>query len=161
MNGEHFIELRFGGDKYHASAGIGEDVGSLLRCQCRIDRNCNRAEKNRCEVGHRPLRPVFAEDGYAVAFADAPTGESTRNRYHVTVEISGRDRGPGVIFPVQHESWFVTVDNREEDVIERPETLYHSVEFPRRIYRFKASLGNVKARKARARCLLRFSGRVS
>ena len=55
-----------------AGAGIVEDEGSLLGSLRGIDGNCDGSEGEGGEVGGGPLRAIFAEDGDAVALADAP-----------------------------------------------------------------------------------------
>jgi hypothetical protein len=72
LNASGLFQLALRGHGDDARSGIVEDVGSLVGGLGGINRDRDRAQRERGEIGNRPLRAIFAEDGDAIAVVDAP-----------------------------------------------------------------------------------------
>ena len=66
------VVLGAGGNDGNARAGVGKENGGLVGGERGIDGYVDGSESESGEVGYGPLPAIFAEDGDAVALADAP-----------------------------------------------------------------------------------------
>ena len=84
--------------------GIVEEERGLLRCLGGINRNRDRAQGQRREIGDRPLRAILAEDGDAIAFANAPGFKRASHAHDAAVNLGGRDGHPAQDLSLQHDA---------------------------------------------------------
>ena len=104
LNGQHLFQLVLRGHSDDARPGIVEDEGSLLRRLRGINRNRDRAQGKHREIGDRPLRAIFAEDGDAIAFANSPGFKRASDAHDAAVNLRGRDRRPAQGSSLQHDA---------------------------------------------------------
>ena len=84
--GQLFILLA-GGEDEDFGTGVPDAVAKLLRIQGGVEGYIDGAEGEDGEVGDGPLPAVFAEDGDAIAFDDAPTGEEVSEGADAAIEL--------------------------------------------------------------------------
>ena len=117
-NAGDFRLLLGGRDKDGACAGIAQDESRLFRRQSRINRNCDGSDQQTGEIGNRPLRPVFAENGDAVSLGDAPLAQRLRHSHHFLVKLLRRDGDPVDVAAVHHHHPVIAFHHGKEDVVE-------------------------------------------
>ena len=101
--GLDFFVLLFGAHDGYFGAGILEHVDDVLGGAGGVEGDVGGSEGEHGHVGDGPLPAVFAEQDYAVAFADAPFGELLGEGADAAVEGVGGDGGPASLTVGGHE----------------------------------------------------------
>ena len=121
-NGENFLQLHFAGDKNNARPRIPQDVGRLFCRKRGIDRDRDRAQQQGSEVCHRPLRPVFAQNGNPVAAPDAPSLQPARHGRDPPAKPVRRDRNPLLPHPLQHRAGMLALHDGKKHIVKCAQT---------------------------------------
>ena len=106
------------GEKDDAAAGIVELSQRLLRSERGVERNGDGSEQQAGHVGDGPFGTILAEDGDAVALANAPVTQSLCDGRDLTVELIGRDREPIRLKPMEQEPVELAMNDGEENIVE-------------------------------------------
>ena len=101
--------------------GMLQQIQTLLGGLRRVDGDVDGAQQQGGEVGDRPLRPVLAEDGDAIALANAPGLQLARGSEDLGLQLGGGDRCPGARLARQHHAVAVALYHREENIVEGPD----------------------------------------
>jgi hypothetical protein len=117
LNGQHLFQLMLRGYGNDANSGIVKDVGSLLRGLCGINRNGDCAESKGREIRDRPLGPIFAEDGDAIALSDPPGLKGASHAHDAAVKLCGRDRRPALDIALHHDAVAAPAADCRENVV--------------------------------------------
>jgi len=109
-----------GREENYAAAGIVQHECGLFGREGSVERDGHRTEKQGGHVGGGPFRPVLAEDGHAIALADAPFTQDSRCADDVAAELLRRDGEPVTgLLAVQHGAVEIALDCGEENVVQR------------------------------------------
>src|SRR6202044_2236420 len=144
-DGENLVDLNFGRNKNHATASIVQKKSGLLGRERGIERNRHRAEQQRRHIRDRPLRPVLAEDGDAIALADAAALQGPRRANRGSTKLLRRHRQPRAALAMQHGPFEIALDRGEENIVESGKAHVHVNPFPTlcRITRCAGSVGPI------------------
>jgi len=118
QNRQDFVELFLRGEENDAAAGIAKLSQRLLRGERGVERNGDGSEQQAGHVGDGPFGAILAEDGDAVAFANAPVTQSLRDGRDPIMEFVGGDREPISFKPVEQEPVEFAMDDGEENIVE-------------------------------------------
>ena len=105
-------------DEDDACLRMLQQIHALLGDLRRVDGDVNCAQQQCGEVGDRPLRPVLAQDGDAIALANPPSLQLSCGSEDLGLQLGGGDWCPRARLARQHHAIAVAVHDREEDFVE-------------------------------------------
>ena len=82
-----------------------------------VNRNRDRSQGQRREIGDGPLGAILAEDGDTIAFANSPGFKRASYTHDATVKFHGRDGRPALDLSLQHDTVAAVLADREQNVV--------------------------------------------